>query len=157
MFTCWCWSKSIGGALPFSIFTFLFQGKIYSLFTNAVICRNNSHKRLTTDYTDSIPYILWHVCMTKCGWHYIVWRAKTSFRRLRNDTATAADCTSTTGHCCCAAYGWIARAGQKISAIWSSKCRGKCENAWTMKKVSIKVFALFIVSISCWILRQVIT
>jgi hypothetical protein len=32
------------------------------------------------------------------GWHYIVWRgrAKTSFCRLRRDTAIAADCTSTT-------------------------------------------------------------
>jgi hypothetical protein len=28
------------------------------------------------------------------GWHYIVWRAKTSFCRLRRDTAIAADCTT---------------------------------------------------------------
>ncbi len=28
------------------------------------------------------------------GWHYIVWRAKTSFRRLRSDSAIAADCTT---------------------------------------------------------------
>jgi hypothetical protein len=28
------------------------------------------------------------------GFHYIVWRAKTSFRRLRSDSAIAADCTT---------------------------------------------------------------